>query len=207
MTRERVVQEPPEPELPLHGFPIVELTPDSELVRVHGGERDAGWFSCEGGRFDLPAPRGTCYLGDALDVSLREALGSLARHGGVPVAEARLRAASVLRGISGRFAAVSQPDAASYGVTSELTSMAPYAVPQAWAAAFSAADLDGIRYTARFTPGGANAWAVFGPSGAHPLGEVVEVIPGIEACERAGLRVLPDVPASSAVTRLRPPGS
>lgn len=206
MSRQRVTQEAPDAGVRLDAFPAVELASDHEVVRVHGLQHDPGWFSFDkGGRFDLALPRGTCYAGDALGVALREALGGMARHDRVPASEARLRAATVLVGLTGRFAAVSEPDAARFGVTAELTSMPTYAVPQAWAEAFDAAGFDGIRYTARFTPGPANSWAVFGPAGAHPLGRVVEVIPGIEACRRAGLRVLPGIPPSSALTTLPPP--
>ncbi|GAA1422976.1 RES family NAD+ phosphorylase [Agrococcus citreus] len=206
MSRQRIAQEAPGTDLRLDDFPAVDLAVDRRLVRVHGAGHGPGWFSSDkGGRFDLTAPRGTSYAGDALAVALREALGGLARQGRVPVAEARLRAASIVVGVAGRFAAVSVPEAARFGVTSELTSMPMYTVPQMWAEAFAAAGFDGIRYTARFTPGPANSWAVFGPAGAHPLGRVVEAIPGIEACRLAGLHVLADIPASSALTTLPPP--
>lgn len=206
MSRQRITQEAPDVDVRLDAFPAVELASDREVVRVHGVQHGPGWFSSDqGGRFDLALPRGTCYAGDSLGVALREALGGTARQDRVPASEARLRAASVLVGFTGRFAAVSEPDAARFGVTAELTSMPTYAVPQAWAAAFDASGFDGIRYAARFTPGPANSWAVFGPAGAHPLGRVVEVVPGIEACRRAGLRVLPDIPAAKALTALPPP--
>ena len=43
--------------------------------------------------------------------------------------------------------------AAAFGVTRELESMVPYAVPQAWARAFDEAGCGGVRYGPRFTPG------------------------------------------------------
>lgn len=99
---------------------------------------------------------------------------------------------------------VSTPEAARFGVTAELTSMTPYTIPHAWAAALHAHGLDGIRYTPRFTPG-AEAWAVFGPSGAHALGTVFDSFDGVTACRTVGFRILPPPPRASALTITKPP--
>ena len=43
--------------------------------------------------------------------------------------------------------------------------MVPYTVPQAWARAFAAVDLEGVRYAPGFTTGPALAVALFGTAG------------------------------------------
>ncbi|UOE44969.1 RES family NAD+ phosphorylase [Agromyces larvae] len=206
MTREQVAQQLPASDLDLTDFPSAWLNPTATLARAHSADRNAGWFSSNlGGRFDLPAPDGTCYLADGVLVALREALGVVTLNRSVPATDVDARAVTLLTNVAGRFAGVSLPEAASFSVTSELTSMTPYAVPQAWARAFRAADFDGIRYGSRFTPGAATSWALFGEAGAHPIGTTVEVITGREACKRAGLNVLEGPPRSSDLTKVEPP--
>jgi hypothetical protein len=60
---------------------------------------------------------------------------------------------------------VESSDATRFGVTRELETMVPYAVPQAWARAFDAAGIGGVAYGPRFTTGDAVSYAVFGPAG------------------------------------------
>lgn len=208
MSREQVAQQPPAPGIIRLGarFPKAWLEVTDVVARVHSADLDAGWYSSSmQGRFDLAAPRGTCYAADTIAAAFRESLGVVAVGGHVPRADAEARAVTLLTGIRDRFAAVSDPGAAAFGITSELTSMTPYATPQAWAQEFDEVGFGGVRYASRFTPGPATAWAIFGPTGAHPVGVVKEVISGTEACARAGLRVLPDPPKSAELTKLSPP--
>jgi hypothetical protein len=63
---------------------------------------------------------------------------------------------------------VESSDATRFGVTRELETMVPYAVPQVWARAFDAAGIGGVAYGPRFTTGDAVSYAVFGPAGIAP---------------------------------------
>ena len=85
MTREVVAQQPPS--VPLDGFPTRRITPGQTLQRAHTVAYGPWWFGSDGvGRFDLPAPRGTCYLADSAVVAVRERLGIVL--GGRPVVPA-----------------------------------------------------------------------------------------------------------------------
>lgn len=152
----------------LDGFPTRRLTEATDLFRAHASDLGPWWFGHDGyGRFDLPAPRGTCYV--ALDPAsaVRERLG--------PVLGASLELpASLLEDVlvsrlrlprAREVADVQARAAGAFGVTRELESMVPYAVPQAWARAFDEAALGGVAYGPRFTPGDATAVALFGPGG------------------------------------------
>lgn len=165
--RERTALGPPPASLA--GFPAYLVDTDADLFRAHGRELGPWWFGSDGsGRFDLPSPRGTCYV--ALDPlsALRERLGPVLG-GSSAVPESLLEASVVsrLRLPQPREVADAQDrGAAAFGVTRELESTVPYAVPQAWARAFDGAGLGGVRYGPRFTPGRSSAVALFGAEGA-----------------------------------------
>jgi hypothetical protein len=150
------------------GFPTRRLARRTALFRAHRADRSPWWFGNDGGgRFDLTDPRGTCYL--ALDPcsAVRERLG--------PVLGGRREVpASLLEEVLVSTLHVPEPadvadvqsrDAGGFGVTRELESMVPYAVPQAWARAFDASGFGGVAYGPRFTPGDATAVGLFGPAG------------------------------------------
>lgn len=207
MSRQRITQDEPRNNLDLQSFPAQELEPARVLARAHAATRDVGWFSSDlGGRFDLQLPRGTAYVADDVASAIRERLGIVALSGHIPSSDADDLAVTLLDNVSGRFAAVSTPASAAFGITTELTSMVPYTVPQAWACAFDEAGFVGIRYVPRYTPGPASAWAVFGEAGAHPIGRIVEVLDGRTACARAGFTVLPGPPLAGQLTQVEPPG-
>ena len=65
-----------------------------------------------------------------------------------------------------RLADLQDARAGAFGVTRELESMVPYAVPQAWAHAFDTEGFEGVAYGPRFSTGDATSYAVFGPGGA-----------------------------------------
>lgn len=165
--RERPAQGAP-PET-LEGFPQHTVGPRDDLFRAHGTALGPWWFGNDGdGRFDLPAPRGTCYTATDPLSALRERLGPVLG-GSDAVPESLLEDALVsrLRVPAGREVADTQSrDAARFGVTRELETMVPYAVPQAWARAFDAAGLGGVRYGPRFTPGECSAVALFDEAGS-----------------------------------------
>jgi hypothetical protein len=165
--RERTAQGPPP--AALTGFPAYHLGTDTDVFRAHGADRGPWWFGNDGGgRFDVAAPRGTCYV--ALDPlsALRERLGPvLGPAQAVPESLLEECVVSRLRAVAHcDLADVQSRGAAAFGVTRELESMVPYAVPQAWARAFDSAGFDGVRYGPRFTPGESSAVALFGAQGA-----------------------------------------
>lgn len=166
MSRDSVVLGPPS--RPLHGFPDAVLTPAQALHRGHSTGNGPWWFaSSGGGRFDLTPPRGTCYLAYDELTAIRETVGAaLAIAGVISDAFASDRQLSTLAvPHDHRLADTCADTAADFGLTRELVSMTPYAVPQDWAAAFEAL-FAGIRYQTRFTTGpNPNAVGLFGPAG------------------------------------------
>lgn len=151
MTRQRPSLRSPDPEEDLRGFPIHRLTPVARLWRVVRDGRNPWWFSSSGGgRFDLPAPEGTCYLASDDLAALLEAVGPELLPGG-------LAPASLLEGRQLRLLSVPGPrrlantlaGRAARWVTSEIGTITPYGSPQAWARAFRSHGLEGIRYSVR----------------------------------------------------------
>ena len=164
--RESVAQGPPPASVT--GFPAYPVSVGEDLFRAHRGDRGPWWFGNGGeGRFDLPAPRGTCYTACDPESALRERIGPvLGEAEAVPEQLLADVVVSRLRLPSARDVADLQSrEAARFGVTRELESMVPYTVPQAWARAFASAGLDGVRYGPRFTPGEGSAVALFGEAG------------------------------------------
>ena len=153
----------------LTGFPRWRLTARRALMRGHRVGNSPWWFASSGaGRFDLPAPNGTCHLALDVTTAVRETVGErLATLGVVDDEFARKRYISTLRVPKSRLLAdTCHAVAADYGVTRELPTMTPYPVPQSWACALHRAGFAGIRYQTRFTTDPApNAVALFGPAG------------------------------------------
>jgi hypothetical protein len=206
VTRQQVALRPPP--ATLDGFPRWRLRRSQTLYRAHHRQQAALWFSSSlHGRFDLPPPDGTCYL--ALDEvsAFRERLGErLSALGLLSASEAdsimvsRLRVPRELR-----LADTCHPSAVSFGLTREIATVTPYALPRQWAAAFHTAGMRGVRYESRFsTAARANAVAVFGTDGASdcPAGESRS---GRAVAEDAGIRVLPR-PRSRSLRVILPPG-
>ena len=203
MTREVVAQQPPS--VPLDGFPTRRITPAQALQRAHTVAYGPWWFGSDGvGRFDLPLPRGTCYLADSAVVAVRERLGIVL--GGRPVVPASLLTYVVVSTLhvpeNRDLADVESSDATRFGVTRELETMVPYAVPQAWARAFDAAGIGGVAYGPRFTTGEVVSYAVFGPAGIAPW--PVDPEP-VHALDVPGVPVALDPPRRWDVTVVRPP--
>lgn len=153
---------------PLDRFPVTTLTPAQTLRRGHRTANGPWWFSSSGGgRFDLTPPRGTCYLAFDEITAIRETVGAaLATARVISAAFAAERQLSTLVvPHDHNLADTCADEAADFGLTRELSSMTPYAVPQEWAAAFDAT-FTGLRYQSRFTTGpGPNAVALFGEAG------------------------------------------
>jgi hypothetical protein len=188
---------PPSPE-ELAGFPVWHVHAGTVLCRVTTSGLGPWWFSTGGhGRFDLPPPRGTCYLADDEVGALLEVLGPI-----MVVSAGWARQLSVWHlGLPHQCSAADTTVRAArgFGITAELASMTPYDLPQRWAAAFAAAGHQGVRYRMRHDPGGNRALALFGAAGERsrwPQGYRREVDDEVLArlTAEAGVRVAP-VPA------------
>jgi len=189
------------PPADLTGFPSRLLRAGSTVYRSHSIAHDAWCFASApntgGGRFDLPPPFGTCYVAATMQAALRERLrATIPSSGNVPPQLAQTFAVSsfaVPRDY--RCADIDSARAVRFGVTRELATMTPshYPLARLWAVGFAEAGFDGIRYGARFTTGRPNAWALFGPAGAHqqPEPAVKHRTPGPDACHRCGLSTCP----------------
>ena len=201
--RERTALGPPPASLA--GFPAYPVAEETDVFRAHGRDLGPWWFGNDGGgRFDLRSPRGTCYV--ALDPlsALRERLGPVL--GGSPsVPEGLLEEAVVsrLRLPAEREVADAQDRrAAGFGVTREIETTVPYAVPQAWARAFDEEGFGGVRYGPRFTPGDASALALFDDEGAKDWPVDADPVP---AHQVPGAPVPLPSPRRSDLTVVRPP--
>jgi RES domain-containing protein len=192
--RQRPSIGPPPESDDLVGFPVWHVYAGTVLCRVTTSGFGPWWFSSDArGRFDLPPPRGTCYLADDEVAALLEVLG--------PVTVVSPRWAARLSmwhlGLPQQCSAADTTVRAArgFGVTAELASMTPYAVPQQWASAFAAAGHEGVRYRVRHDPAGSRALALFGAAGERrwPRGRRQQV--GEQLLRRlageAGVRVAP----------------
>lgn len=170
MTRQKRSLRRPAVDEDFTGFPRFALRPQRTLWRVVRDGHGPFWFSSSmQGRFDLPAPEGTCYLaGDDL-TALLEVLGPGLLAGGlVPTSMLRgrcLRRLGVARALG---LAHTRSRRAARWVTAEIASITPYAIPQLWARAFRRAGFEGVWYSARHVPSPrACAAALFGTAGEH----------------------------------------
>lgn len=206
--RRQVSQQPPDPARDVHRFPSRTLRAGAIWFRQHAQSDGPWWFSSTGdGRFDLPPPRGTCYLASNAPAAIRERVGpDFAAHGSIPSSLLDGRVVSTLAlPQQVRAANLNATKAADHGVTRELPVMVPYDVPRAWAAAFAAAAYDGIVAELRFTPGRPSGLALFGDAGEHsdwPDDRVA--VPARTIATRMGLRAV-EAPHASQVTVMAPP--
>jgi hypothetical protein len=185
---------PPPPD-ELAEFPVWHVHAGTVLCRVTTSGLGPWWFSSEGhGRFDLPPPRGTCYLADDEVGALLEVLGPI-----LVVSPTWARQLSIWHlGLRHQCTAADTTvrEARGFGVTAELASITPYDLPQRWATAFAAAGHGGVRYRIRHDPGGARALALFGAAGERarwPRGRRRPVDDEVLAllAEETGVRVAP----------------
>lgn len=204
------------PPTSLQGIPTGRPT-GTHWYREHGhrpGAPDGGcWYYASlpadpatGGRFDVPAPDGTCYFANRPLVAALERVGRFtARHRLVPgdLVEGRVITTIATASLPDKVVNLLAKRAAThFGVTGELFTMPDYAVPQAWAAAIHQAEHQALVYTPRFSPPG-RAIAVFGPQGPHPQ-TTASSQPLRDVLHRAGIAVAA-IPSASALTFAAPP--
>lgn len=154
----------------LAGFPRLAVLPHESLWRITQSQLGPWWFSSSGeGRFDLRSPHGTCYTAADPAGALLEVVGP-DRTGGALCREffdaRRLHELHVDRPHA--LAHLAARPSASFGITAEISTLVPYDLPQAWAAALHRAGADGVAYALRHDPEGSLGCALFGEAGAHP---------------------------------------
>ncbi len=131
---------PPPPAFELIGMPAIDLS-GRRAHRVHLASRSSPWWFSSakggaGGRFDLEAPLGTCYLAAEVSGSVIEAFAGFGR-GALPISELRRRrrAEVVCPPRSPRAADLCDRRARGLGVTAALWAGDDRRITQAWAAA------------------------------------------------------------------------
>ena len=121
-----------------------------------------------GGRFDLPAPNGTCYLADTLEGALLEKLLRTPKR--IIVAEQLdplFHATIAVRRLP-LTADLTNKAVSSIGINGEIHAGLDYTTPRAWAAALRKAGWRALRYALRGDPElKQRGLALFGTAGLH----------------------------------------
>lgn len=177
MTRASLAQQAPDPDLDWATFPAFRPRTGTVLWRAARRGREPWWFcTCGSCRFDLDAPRGTCYAGTDELSGILENIG-YEWASGSPLTLAFLRGrtlhASVAAGlVDGPLANLTSRKAVGFRITNELSDMTPYDVPRAFARLVDAARngsrraFGGIRFRTRFDTGiTTRGVALFGDAG------------------------------------------
>lgn len=163
------------PPASLHRFPrLPDRRRPHQLFRIfHARNRLTGRVNSPwnyrsvppgGGRFDLPAPHGTCYWSDRRYGAWVEVFRGVRVF---DLADARTRRLFVGTPASLDVADLCAPAAYRFGVTAELCTTPDYDIPQQWAAALYRAGVEGVHALVRHDPSAsARTFAVFGPAGA-----------------------------------------
>lgn len=160
----------------LTGFPRTALDAQATLFRivlardpVTGTPRTPWFFSSvpsdHPGRFDLPAPNGSCYFSDrryGAWLEVFRATGLVDRED----VERRRLATATRTAQPLPVADLRAPEARSFGVTNDLIAGDDYTRPQAWASGLHRARFAGLLSTARHDPTAAARTAtLFGRTG------------------------------------------
>lgn len=150
----------------LGGFPRFRLAAGTGMARIHRKAHHPVWFSHDGeGRFDLRPPGGTLYAAARPLGAFVEVFRDV---GVVPHEEVDARRLSTLAASRDLVVAdCTSRRARGFGITAAIHSTPDYGMTQAWAAAFAAAGLDGVRYLASHDPAQRLiGYALFGSAGA-----------------------------------------
>jgi hypothetical protein len=186
------------------------------------GERRAPLFFASatvdpdlGGRYDLTAPRGACYLADAVATCVLEvAAEDLDATGGMQLLSEmwlrrRRRIELTARRDHEPFADFTAASAFGFGLSGDIHATDDRALTQRWAAAVRRAGMIGVRGHARTPPGGTAAtWTLFGDAGptvtitgyvTSPPATLHQDAELLDELRRYGVEVLP-VPNSVRAT-------
>lgn len=161
------------------GFPYVTVTPScGQWWRVHSASNGPWWFASSDdperdesqiGRFDLPTPFGTCYLGaylaGAAAKSLRESVVSHAK-AQEAASERRLSQMPLNRWYGCRLADFTWPGTAAGDAPPDIATLDRGDARQ-WAAAAHAVGFAGILYRLREDPHRRQGLALFSAAGEH----------------------------------------
>jgi len=158
---------PPEEPAALEGFPVLRLSPATDLFRIVRRGKGPWWFgSSMQGRFDLAEPEGTCYLATDAISALLEVIGPDLEKGAISAELLKARSLRKLRLPDELdLADLTSREAVRFGVTAEIGTIVPYGCPQAWAAGLRAAGSPGVAYWPRHDPSRKIAVALFGSHG------------------------------------------
>ncbi|RLP77759.1 hypothetical protein D9V32_00025 [Mycetocola tolaasinivorans] len=189
------------------GFPRRGIPAGSTLFRAHSTTRSAWWFdSGPYGRFNLPSPRGTCYVSTLVETAVRERVRSEIQLSGV-VSTAFASSFVVSRLTAPQrysCAAVSSARAARYQIVRALVTTADYRLTREWAGVFGDAGFSGISYGFAFTTGRPTALGLFGTEGKPGDGFTsARRLAGNQACMIAGPEVA-SAPDAAALELVRP---
>ena len=204
---------PPSDPAALGDFPRDPLAPGRSLWRVVRKGRGPWWFGSSGhGRFDLPAPEGTCYLADDELSALLEAIGPDRSAGAVSNQFLDVRGIRRLHVPTEKtLADLTSRRCAGFGLTLEVHTLVPYDRPRAWAASLRRTGVDGLLYHVRHDPGAGKGVALFGRQGERTSWRRGRERPiGLRLVERlereCGITVI-DVPRYSELEIVSPPRS
>lgn len=204
------------PKVDLTSFPRWRLRSSMTLYRAHGIANGPWWFASSGpadpqGRFDLPAPDGTCYLTAGAEgevAAFRERAGvTLASLGWISGTFCDESVVSKLKlPKERRLSDALHKDAVNFGMTREISTSVRYDITCAWAGALRAVGSQGIRYSGRLsTDHQTAALAIFDASGAKAWDTDPDPKPGRQVAIEAGIDVREMPPRSSALRFSAPP--
>lgn len=182
-------------------IPAVARPAEAWRAHIHRPDPSAGaWWFASGpdGRFNLDAPRGTCYLASDAASALRERLGpTLSGVNSVEAADVDPVAVSRLPVPRGRdLADTTAAEAVAVpGLTREICTVVDYELTRAWAAWFDSHHCGGVQYSARHTTAlDSLSYALFGKAGTRTT-RPHETRQAREVAIEAGLQVVSeDVP-------------
>jgi hypothetical protein len=199
---QRALGEPPDD---LSAFPARTIRRTTRLYRAHTRGRGPWWFSSDGdGRFDLPAPDGTCYVADQPAAALRERLGPrVVRSGTVRRCELERTLVSQLALPAPAYVAnAAHADAYTHGCTTEISTVEDSGLTKRWAIAFRRDGWMGVRYAARLATGAVSV-ALFAAAGPPGWPEDADPLPGTSSELDLGLAIV-GTPAPASLTFLHP---
>lgn len=219
MSRQRTAQRPPRAGLKLARFPERVLPAGRALWRFTRPGYPTPWHFAalpatstdQEGRFDLPHPKGTCYLTLNPVSAVMECIGPEWADGGVVSSQLLARRRLYRHELRAplHLANLTSEKVAGFSVTRELAAMADYEVPQAWAHALAGAGrdpvagssgrFDGIIYPPRFHVSSvARSVALFGPGSLEVDAELQVDDALVGKLAAIGVTVL-DVPPANAM--------
>jgi RES domain len=197
----RSIQALGEPPPSLEGFPRLTDHP-SVLYREHSNrpsspDRGCGYYSTvkpdqsPAGRFDLPAPDGTCYLATSHQAAILERCGRFtSQRAPIPTGHLAGRIVSTVTFSPAGPAANTTDDAAPlFGITREIGTVADYQLTSRWAQALHTHGFTAIVYWPRFSTGTDRAYALFDKAGPNPFPAISATRTTSEVARAAGLPV------------------